>query len=693
MALQPAAMSPALQRALVAGAGAVVAIVFYKHWSSSGRKGWVNRVRAHLRDERLFHEDEHHQNASEHAPPLTPVVRGDKADVSKMLSRDGYNVTLCEERQKIYESIKAVPRIHELDYVPSAKYVESSKEDVLHPLIDHASVVLVPGAYFGDEGKGKTVDAIARHPAVKVVARVNSGENAGHTVISDTGIKYDFHLCPSGLLTPGKVNVVGPECVMDPVSFMQREVKQLLDTGVSYKDRLFIGNVFLVCPHHKVLDLIRSWRAPNLSTLQGMAPVHASKAARRGLRLDHLFNQRDGPQGAIARLETDLADYWGSLKHQGLEESKLLELARANSKVQPHVLAFIEAKDKVQYTLDLFDRFVVRNVDFPPRADVSFLLQKTIDEGGKVLLEGPQAYFLSNCAETFWDSGTSANTCAAGMLCASRINLASPSLKPLVINIHKAPGSSRVGSGANPCSFVPQHYFAKVGASKEDFEKMALDWRDVSSRYFASIQENGTLKPGLYTTPTGTYDLGVAMSAATCIHPSHREFGVTSGRPRVVGFFDCVAQAAVMAAQGPYCSISAFDRGDDYDSFAVCIAYVFAHPEGPGHCMYSNGRTFESGTIIRAGEQLPTQQILYHCHPIVKAVRGWRETPIFARSSWWTSLKHPVSLPTPVCEVLDIIEHFTGTKVISIGNGPRGEEIIYISRCKDGRRTSKNSMW
>ena len=50
------------------------------------------------------------------------------------------------------------------------------------------------------------------------------------------------------------------------------------------------------------------------------------------------------------------------------------------------------------------------------------------------------------------------------------------------------------------------------------------------------------LRPELYTNPTGTYDLGVAMSAATCIHPSHREFGVTSGRPRVVGFFDCVAQ-------------------------------------------------------------------------------------------------------------------------------------------------------
>ena len=89
----------------------------------------------------------------------------------------------------------------------------------------------------------------------------------------------------------------------------------------------------------QVLDLIRSWRAPNLSTLQGMAPVHASKAARRGLRLDHLFNQRDGPQGAIARLETDLADYWGALAHQKLSEATLLELARSNTKIQVPLIA------------------------------------------------------------------------------------------------------------------------------------------------------------------------------------------------------------------------------------------------------------------------------------------------------------------------------------------------------------------
>jgi len=646
-------------------------------WPSSSNKYLVEDERG---DEQ---EEQHEPRAARKARTSHETFTG----AAKCFATSGYNVQLVAERKATYEQIRKMPRIPELDYKPSARYVEASIEEVLHPLIDDAGVILVPGAYFGDEGKGKTVDAIARHRGVTVVARVNSGENAGHTVVSEAGHKYDFHLCPSGLLTPGKVNVIGPECVMDPVSFMEREISQLHATNVTYKDRLFVGNVHLVCPHHKLLDLIGSWHAPNLSTLMGMGPVHASKASRRGLRLDHLFNGRDGSGGARERLERDLAEYWGALKAKGVTEKELKAKAMANSKVQAHVLAFIDAADKAQYVLDLYDKYVVHNPDFPPRADVSFLLRQTIASGGKVLLEGPQSYFLSNAAEKFWDSGTSANTDVAGLLCAARLNLQAGGpqggvVKPLAINIHKTPGSSRVGSGANPCSFVPQHYFSSTNAQKDDFEAMRLDWRQVSKEYFGAVQSNGLIRPALHTNASGTYDLGVAMAAATCIHPSHREFGVTSGRPRVVGFFDCVAQAEVMQVQGPYTSISAFDRGDDYDEYGVCVAYVYVHPEGKS--LTSNGRVFESGTVIKAGEQLPTQQILAHCQPIVKVVRGWRGTPIFARSDWWKQQKHPATLPEPVCELIDIIEHFTGTTVISIGNGPRADEIIYIKKVGAG---------
>jgi len=204
--------------------------------------------------------------------PPTPGARK-ATGAKKCQAAVGFNKQLLRERAEVYAKIKDMPRLPELDYEPTAKYEEAPIEEILHPLIMEAGVVLVAGAYFGDEGKGKTVDAIARHPAVEVVARVNSGENAGHTVIGETGHKYDFHLCPSGLLTPGKVNVIGPECVMDPVSFMEREVSQLIRTGVQYMDRLFVGNVHLVCPHHKLLDLIGSWDAPNRSTLQVSWPT------------------------------------------------------------------------------------------------------------------------------------------------------------------------------------------------------------------------------------------------------------------------------------------------------------------------------------------------------------------------------------------------------------------------------------
>eukprot|EP01049_Picozoa_sp_SAG25_P006857 SAG25_NODE_536_length_7104_cov_4.295789_4_plen_419_part_00 len=323
---------------------------------------------------------------TEASPVDTP--RGEQ----KLFSTAGLNATLIKDRAAIYARIKGVARIPELDYAPTARYVESTKERVLYPLIEDSNCIMVPGAYFGDEGKGKTVDAIARHPEVKVVARVNSGENAGHTVFGPTGVKYDFHLCPSGLLTPGKVNVIGPECVMDPVSFMEREVSQLTKTNVEYRERLFVGNVHIVCPHHKALDLIKSWDAPNKSTLQGMAPVHASKASRRGLRLDHLFNDR---ADATARLAMDMKEYYGALAGLGVSEAELLVKAKQSSKMQKHVLDFIAAKDKAIFVFELFDRYVVSNDAFPPRADVSFMLRQTVSRGEKVLLEGPQSYVPS----------------------------------------------------------------------------------------------------------------------------------------------------------------------------------------------------------------------------------------------------------------------------------------------------------
>ena len=120
-----------------------------------------------------------------------------------------------------------------------------------------------------------------------------------------------------------------------------------------------------------------------------------------------------------------MGEYWGALSSKSITEAELHEKAKANSKIQPHVLGFIAARDKAeletqaerqprdrretaerpprdsltltlaphtpqaQYVLDLFDRYVVHNADFPPCADVSFLLRQTLSSGGKAPLEGP----------------------------------------------------------------------------------------------------------------------------------------------------------------------------------------------------------------------------------------------------------------------------------------------------------------
>ena len=148
--------------------------------------------------------------------------------------------------KQAYNYLSSLPRIAELDFVNNVEYKVASEDEVLSPLIRDCDVLIVAGSYFGDEGKGKTTDAIAKHPDVEVIMRSNSGENAGHTVVSN-GIKYVFHLAPCGILISGKKKLIGPECVMDPVSFMEKEIGQLKNHGIDYSD-LYVGNVHIVTP-------------------------------------------------------------------------------------------------------------------------------------------------------------------------------------------------------------------------------------------------------------------------------------------------------------------------------------------------------------------------------------------------------------------------------------------------------------
>ena len=579
----------------------------------------------------------------------------------KMVSADSIkdaSSNLYDQRVKSFNKIKNSPRISFLDEEISGSYTEVSVEESLYPIIEKSDVLMVAGAFFGDEGKGKTVDAIARHPNVAIVVRVNSGENAGHTVFDSKTRKYVFHLAPSGLLIPGKVNLVGPECVMDPISFFRKEVKQLIDNDVEYADRLFIGNCHIVTPYHKILDLLSS--GANASTLKGMSPIHSSKVKKRGIRMDHIFNDRTVTE---RRIKKDMEDYHACVARMGMSEQDVLKLCQSMNKdgitrIPDYILDFVTAKDKVNYLCDLYEKEVVKNDKFPKRTDVSHEIRQTLKQGKKVLIEGPQSYWLSNAAEKFWESSTSAQTCAGGLAAAGRFNI--QDYKVTVLNIHKAPGSSRVGVGANPSAFVPQDFFSMNGIDTlNDLPKGVFDkpehFQTIHNQWMSSVEKNGIVKPGKYQ----GWDLGAAMAISSS--EAHGECGATTKKPRVCGLFDCVAHAEVNEVQGPYLSISALDRGDVYDKLGLIVAYVYSHPEGI--ISNSNGRVLNNGDVIRAGDGLPTEEAMKYCHPVVKTLPGWKKTPLYAGSEWWKSHDRRKALPKEVSNFIASIEHYTGAQV------------------------------
>lgn len=578
-------------------------------------------------------------------------------------------ISLLEKQLEIYEAIRDIKPLPELSFSPShLEFIVSSLEEVLDPIIENNDVIIIGGAYFGDEGKGKITHAVARHRSIEMIERPLSGENAGHTLWIK-GKKYIFHLTPSGIMVPGKVCLIGPECVMDPVNFFEKEVKGLIEAGVGYKGRLFVGDVHIVGPHHKIMDFALS--PPNSSTLMGMSYVHASKVMKKGLRLDHLFND-EGVQRR--RLEGDLAFYHAQIRHAGKDEGQILGELREFSKIRKipqHLFDFLEANDKIAYLIDLYKRKVVQNEQFPQRKDVNYMINRALADGKKVLIESPQSFWLSNATESHWPSSTSAQTHAAGVLASTRINMAR--YRVAVINVAKTPADSRVGIGANPSSFVPQDYFSSKGISTlDDLGEACTDFDAIQKAYFRAMQENGILKPSIYMDRTGEYSISEAMAVS-----SSREFGekgATTGKPRVTGIFDCVAARQVSDAQGPYLSISAMDRGDFHDLVGMTVAYIFHNPGGRAETD-CNGRTYKNGDIIRIGDPYPCDTVLRHCHPIVKVMKGWKDTPIGADK------RNPEDpLPDAVQEFLAAVEHFTGFRVISIGNGPDTNNMIYVGR-------------
>jgi adenylosuccinate synthase len=164
------------------------------------------------------------------------------------------------------------------------------------------SIVIV-GAQWGDEGKGKVTDLLAER--ADAVVRFQGGNNAGHTIVRDGGVEWKLHLIPSGILYPGKTCVIGNGVVIDP-KVLTDELDGLRRRGVDVGGLRISANAHLIMPYHLLLDLAGEQRLGSLqigTTRRGIGPCYADKAARLGIRVQDLLDEKILKKKITAALE------------------------------------------------------------------------------------------------------------------------------------------------------------------------------------------------------------------------------------------------------------------------------------------------------------------------------------------------------------------------------------------------------
>jgi len=277
-----------------------------------------------------------------------------------------------------------------------------------------ASVDILLGLQWGDEGKGKVVDYLA--PKYDVVARFQGGPNAGHTLEFD-GHKHVLHQIPSGIFHEGILNVIGNGVVLDPITF-KREIEELAPFNLDLKRHLVISNkTQMIIPTHRMLDKayeIAKGDKKIGSTLRGIGPTYQDKAARKGLRIGDIN-------------EPDFDERYKQLRDFHLE---ILDRYNFEALLEEEEKQFFEAVE------------LVREFDI---LSTEYLINQALVDGQSVLAEGAQGSLLDIDFGSY-PFVTSSNTIAAGACTGLGV---APGRIGEVYGIFKA-YCTRVGSGPFP---------------------------------------------------------------------------------------------------------------------------------------------------------------------------------------------------------------------------------------------------
>lgn len=422
-------------------------------------------------------------------------------------------------------------------------------------------VKAVVGANWGDEGKGKITDMLAKQ--ADIIVRFQGGANAGHTIVNDYG-KFALHTLPSGVFYSHTTSVIGNGVALNiPVLF--NEVKSITDRGVPMPKILVSDRAQIVMPYHILFDQYEEERLGGKSfgsTKSGIAPFYSDKYAKIGFQVSELFDEE-------------------------LLKEKVVRVAEQKNVILEHLYH----KPLINTEELLATLHEYRDMVEPYVCDVSRYLHQAIREGKTILLEG-QLGTLKDPDHGIYPMVTSSSTLAAyGAIGAG--------LPPYeireVVTVCKA-YSSAVGAGA----FVSEIF----GDEADELRRRGGDGG---------------------------------------------EFGATTGRPRRMGWFDCVASRYGCRMQGTTdVAFTVLDVLGYLDEIPVCVGYEI------------------DGEVTT---DFPVTSRLEKAKPVLKTLPGWKCDI--------RGIKKYEDLPENCRKYVEFIEGEIGYPITMVSNGPGRDDIIY----------------
>ncbi|HJD32224.1 MAG TPA: adenylosuccinate synthase [Candidatus Eisenbergiella stercorigallinarum] len=422
-------------------------------------------------------------------------------------------------------------------------------------------VKAVVGANWGDEGKGKITDMLARE--ADIVIRFQGGANAGHTIVNDYG-KFALHTLPSGVFYGHTTSIIGNGVALN-IPVLVNEIRSITDRGVPAPKILVSDRAQVVMPYHILFDQYEEERLGGKSfgsTKSGIAPFYSDKYAKIGFQVCELFDE----EGLRDKLESVCATKNVLLEH--LYHKPLLDV------------------EELYHTMMEYKEMIA-----PYVCDTSRFLDEALKAGKNILLEG-QLGTLKDPDHGIYPMVTSSSTLAAYGAIGAGIP---PYEIRQVITVCKA-YSSAVGAGA----FVSEIF----GEEADELRHRGGDGG---------------------------------------------EYGATTGRPRRMGWFDCVASRYGCRLQGTTdVAFTVLDVLGYLDEIPVCVGYEV------------------DGEVT---EEFPVTWKLEKAKPVLTTLPGWKCDI--------RGIKKYEDLPENCRKYVEFVERHIGYPITMISNGPGRDDIIY----------------